>query len=106
MENVKQVDLIEPEYAAHLYKEDDVYRARCVAQAREWGRANKTDPFAFAKALNDYATGVAYAGSPVGALFAGSQGYNVMWSQEPRTSLLGDVLTEFYAAVPINMKTP
>lgn len=99
-------NLIEPEYAAKMFREDDVYRERCMAQCREWGRANKTDPFAYARALNEYATGVAYAGSPTGALFAGAQGYNVMWSQEPRVSFLDGNAIDFYAAVPINMKRP
>ena len=104
--NKKDTNLIEPEYAARMFREDDVYLERCKAQCREWARANRTDPHAYNKALNEYACGIAYAGVPKGALFNGAQGYNVMWSQEPRVFELDGMSVEFYVPVPINMKRP
>lgn len=97
---------VEPDYAARMFRDDDIYRERCKAQAREWARANKADPFAYARALNDYTTGVAFAGTPTGSLFNGAEGYNVVWSQEPRTSMLGDIAVNYFVPVPLNMKRP
>ena len=104
----KDANLFEPEFAARMFRDDEIYRERCKAQCREWARANRTDPHAYLRALNEYACGIAYAGSPgaSGSLFAGAQGYNVMWSQEPRTARLGDVVVEFYVPIPINLKRP
>ncbi len=97
---------VDPAYAMRMYKDDDLYRERCKAQCREWARANRTDPFAYDRALNEYATGLAFAGVPTGSLFAGAEGYNVGWSQEPQVAFLGEQAVEYYSAIPINLKRP
>ncbi len=94
-----------PEYGAHRFKTEPDYRDRCERQARDWAKANKSDPYAYAVIMRDYEAGVAYAGHPSRPLWEGAQSYSLQWGQEKRTytGMDGEV-KEYWVDFPKSMR--
>ena len=98
---------ISPKYAANQYQENPAYRARCEAQARDVAKANPSDPFAYGRAIKNYANGIAYAGTEKGpAGFIGAEGYNVQWNNEERSYEFQGRTISYTVKVPANLKVP
>lgn len=70
---------LEPEYAAHRFLTNAGYYERCQMQARDYATAEKTDPFTFKRVMSHYANGLAYAGAVNATLWAGAEGYGLIW---------------------------
>ncbi len=99
---------INPEFCRRLYAENTAYRERCHLQAKEWAAANKSDSFAYNRALNDYRTGLAYAGTAVASdtAFINAEGYNVDWGKEERSYTLNNKHVFYMVKQPKNMERP
>lgn len=93
-------------YAANQFATNPKYRARCKESAIDWAKANKSDPNAFNKCMNDFRSGIAYAG-PVGRpLWTGAEGYSLEWRQEERSYEANGETVWYTVKVPTSMKTP
>ncbi len=110
MANKKRQNRVEinPEFCRNLYANNPTYRERCHLQAKEWAEANKSDPFAYDRALNDYKTGLAYAGTATApdTAFINAEGYNVEWGKEERSYTLDNEDIFYMVKQPKNMERP
>ena len=65
-------------------------------KAREQARADRSDPFTYARVRAHFHAGVVIEPSD----------YSVEWGREIRTAVLGERRVEFAVAVPRNVKRP
>ncbi len=84
---------------AEKYNKDPSYHTACEKKARDWAKANPSDPFAYAMAIKDLKSG---------AVHPTDDCYSVEWRREARMlqSPLSTGEPSFIVEVPTNMKRP